>query len=84
MCIADGTGGLAGGAIAAEMFIDRVRRATELPAFDVTSADAWVDCFDTVDHAIERNPQAGETTGIALAIAPNAMLAQAAVMAKPG
>lgn len=74
VCIADGTGGLAGGALAAEWFVDGVRLAAEPPTFEVTSPDAWVNCLETLDRAIELNPRAGETTGIALTITRTAIV----------
>lgn len=67
-CIADGTGGVSGGANAADLFLAGVRRAVEDPDFDLTSPQAWAKLVDRLDREIEQARTAGETTGVALAI----------------
>jgi serine/threonine protein phosphatase PrpC len=78
VCVADGTGGVSGGAQAAELFIAGVRQAGEQHTFDLTCADNWTALFTALDHEIERDVHAGETTGIAIAITPTALVGASA------
>lgn len=68
VCVADGTGGIAGGANAADQFVAGIRRAAQRPGFDMTSSTAWTALMQNLDHEIAAEPLAGETTGIALAV----------------
>lgn len=74
VCIADGTGGVSGGAHAAELFIAGVSRAAEQPAFDLTSPGELAALLDALDREIARDPLAGETTGIAIAITSSTLV----------
>jgi len=67
--VADGTGGISGGAKAAELFISGLRRAALSPNFNVADPVAWTTLAEALDDEIASDPQAGETTGVALAIA---------------
>jgi len=68
VCIADGTGGISGGAAAAELFITGVRRAALQSRFDLADPATWATLVEALDDEIAAEPHAGETTGIALAI----------------
>ncbi|HEY7375489.1 MAG TPA: SpoIIE family protein phosphatase [Polyangia bacterium] len=70
VCVADGTGGASGAALAAEMFVAGVRRAVEERGLDIREPDAFVALLEDLDHQIKRHPTASETTGIALALTP--------------
>jgi hypothetical protein len=66
VCVADGTGGMASGARAAEAFVDGVERGVD--AIDVADPGAWVGMLEAIDRDIAAAGHGGETTGIALAI----------------
>jgi serine/threonine protein phosphatase PrpC len=66
--VADGAGGVAGGARAAELFIEHARSRIASSTFDSRSEQAWVDVFLDADGQIAADPTAGETTGIALLV----------------
>ncbi len=68
IAIADGTGGMSGGAQAADFVIAAVRGRTMQPGFDIASAAAWTGLLGEIDRDIAAAAQAGETTGIALAV----------------
>jgi serine/threonine protein phosphatase PrpC len=67
--VADGVGGLFGGARAAELLVERVRDVTASPAFTPLCAEVWVDLLARVDLLLEADHAAGETTGVVMAIA---------------
>lgn len=69
VCVADGTGGIAGGAKAADLFVTGVQRTACRAGIDLTSPTAWAALVQHLDHEIAAEPLAGETTGIALAVA---------------
>lgn len=73
VCVADGTGGASGAALAAEMFVAGVRRAVEARGLEVREPDAFVALLEDLDHEIKRHPIASETTGIALAVTPTSI-----------
>jgi PPM family protein phosphatase len=70
--VADGSGGMAGGAEAAELLIRMVEKG--LPS-DPASASAgdWVRLLGEADLAILDDPVAGETTAVIAAITPSAI-----------
>jgi len=74
VCVADGTGGGSGAALAAEMFVSGVRRAVEERGLEIREPDAFVSLLEDLDHEIKRHPIASETTGIALAITPTSIV----------
>ncbi|XXT19700.1 hypothetical protein WME94_56720 [Sorangium sp. So ce429] len=65
--VADGTGGLSGGAKAAELLVGGIHRAA-LPSFNVINPAAWAALLEALDDEIASEPTAGETTGVALAV----------------
>jgi len=69
VCVADGTGGISGGAKAAELFVDGVRRATLDSSFGINDPAAWIALLEALDKEIALDPLAGETTGVALVVA---------------
>lgn len=74
LALADGVGGASGGAQAAELFLHGVQRASARPAFAPGSATTWTDLLAELDDEIQRDPAAGETTGIALAMIGDAII----------
>ncbi len=74
LCIADGTGGLPGGARAAELFVERVRCAALAPSFAQGDPDAWSALLESIDIHIAADRMAGETTGIAIAVIENRLV----------
>ena len=68
VCVADGVGGIAGGARAADLFVTGAQRTVCGAGFDLTSPSAWAALVQDLDHEIAAEPRAGETTGIALAV----------------
>ena len=67
--VADGAGGLAGGARAAELLVELVREGAALPAFDPRRPDVWIDLLARADLHVDADRDAGETTGVVLAVA---------------
>jgi PPM family protein phosphatase len=67
VCVADGTGGRSGGAQAADMFVASVRQAVD-ERINLTDSAAWISLLHVIDEEIRRDPSAGETTGIAIAV----------------
>jgi serine/threonine protein phosphatase PrpC len=74
VCVADGRGGVSGAAKAAEAFVAGVRQAIDTRAVDPTDPLACVDLLKVLDREIERDPVAGETTGIVLAVTPTSVV----------
>jgi serine/threonine protein phosphatase PrpC len=73
ICVADGTGGASGAALAAEMFVAGVRRAVDERGLEIRDPDAFVALLEDLDHEIKRHPTASETTGIALTVTPTSI-----------
>ena len=67
--VADGSGGLSGGARAAELLVELVREAVAAPALGPLRAEAWVDLLARADLLLEADHDAGETTAVVLAVA---------------
>lgn len=74
VCVADGSGGVSGAAKAAETFVAGVRQAIDARAVDPTDPLACVGLLKVLDREIERDPVAGETTGIVLAVTPTSVV----------
>jgi serine/threonine protein phosphatase PrpC len=67
VAVADGAGGLVGGARAAELFVGLVRES--MPALvAATTTAAFQDLLLLADKQIASDPSAGETTGIVLVV----------------
>jgi hypothetical protein len=67
--VADGAGGLTGGAAAAEMLVDLVREAVSAPARPFGSSEAWVEVLRRADALLEQDARAGETTAVIVEVA---------------
>ena len=67
--VADGAGGLAGGARAAERLVELLREAADTPGFDPHRSEAWVEVLASADLELEADPAAGETTAVVVALA---------------
>jgi PPM family protein phosphatase len=65
--VADGTGGISGGALAAEHVTAGVR-ARVLAASPVSDPASWASILEQLDREIADDRNAGETTAVALAI----------------
>lgn len=74
LCVADGAGGLSGGAEAATLAVDLVHQNTSL----ITNADSCAEVLRKIDETIAKDPIAGETT-CALAIVTSEELFGASV-----
>jgi serine/threonine protein phosphatase PrpC len=71
--MADGAGGMSGGARAAELFVEHVRSRVASGAFDSSSEQAWADVLRDADRKIATEPAAGESTGMALLVTSKAI-----------
>jgi serine/threonine protein phosphatase PrpC len=71
--VADGAGGRAGGARAADTVIQGVRQAaTTFPWLD--DPRAWCRLLSEMDQALVEHPEAGETTAVVAAISPTGIV----------
>lgn len=77
LAVADGVGGIAGGAAAAEYFVSGALEAASAPEFDVRSSEAWRSLLTSLDHELSELPHGGETTGIVLVVTPTSILGAA-------
>jgi serine/threonine protein phosphatase PrpC len=66
--VADGAGGLSGGARAAELLVALVREAVSAPGVTPLRAEAWVEVLARADGLLEADPGAGETTAVVVAV----------------
>lgn len=66
--VADGVGGISGGAAAAELLVTLVAEATILPDFDLYRPEGWVELLTRADAVLDADPSAGETTGVVIAV----------------
>jgi serine/threonine protein phosphatase PrpC len=64
--VADGAGGISGGARAAELLVELVRKAAT--ALDPTRTEPWVDLLARADLLLEADHDAGETTAVVVAV----------------
>jgi serine/threonine protein phosphatase PrpC len=65
--LADGAGGMRGGATAADAFVLAVRQAVDDHGFDIDSAPSWSDLFRATDRDLAAKTT-GETTAIVIAL----------------
>lgn len=71
--VADGAGGLRGGATAADAFVLAVSSAVADDAFDVENVAAWSSVFRKTDAELAAK-MSGETTGILVVLTPRGLL----------
>lgn len=65
--LADGAGGIRGGAVASRFLIEGVRSAVTDSAFVADDVRAWADLFQASDRALTAN-HAGETSGVVVVL----------------
>jgi serine/threonine protein phosphatase PrpC len=73
VALADGGGGMRGGAAASHWLIALVESAVKDRAFPLEAMNAWVDLFKTADAGLAEN-RAGETTGIVVVLGPRRLI----------
>jgi len=78
VAVADGAGGMSGGALAAEQAISMVRAAAATPSFAVQDSRAWIDLLERADLALEAHRDAGETTCVVVAITQHGLVGASA------
>ena len=71
--VADGAGGLAGGASAADAVVEAVRAAFDDDGFDISSAAGWNNILIDVDGELAAI-FAGETTAVVVAVTPTGIV----------
>ena len=72
--VADGAGGVTGGAVASDTVIDAVRaRVAERP-FDPYNIRAWSDVLSRIDVDLARSSTGGETTAIIVVVGPHGVV----------
>lgn len=71
--VADGAGGVRGGAVASDAFIEAVTNAAADPAFDLESVAGWSNVFRRTDAELARK-LCGETTGIVVVVTSRGVL----------
>ena len=74
LVVADGAGGLSGGARAAELLVELVREAVGAPAFAPLRPEAWAEVLTSADLLLEADPVAGETTAVVVAVAKEVLV----------
>ena len=67
LVLADGAGGMRGGAMASGALVAAVRAAVADPVFAVEDVQYWADLFRVVDAALAKN-MVGETTGVVVVL----------------
>jgi serine/threonine protein phosphatase PrpC len=67
--VADGVGGISGGAAAADLLLKLIEEAAIAPSFDPLRSEAWAELLTRADVVLEADPHAGETTGVVIAVA---------------
>jgi serine/threonine protein phosphatase PrpC len=70
--VADGAGGMAGGALASDALVETARAVARNPTLDLHDAALWTALFEEVDAALAVK-MAGETTGVVVAIGPGGL-----------
>lgn len=68
--VADGAGGLAGGARASDAVVDAVRSRIAARPFDPYNLRAWSEELTTADAELARRMEAGETTAVIVVVGP--------------
>jgi serine/threonine protein phosphatase PrpC len=71
--VADGAGGMRGGAMASDALVTAVQTRAAKPAFDPYDLRAWVDVLRTTDTELA-TARSGETTAIVVVVGPHAIL----------
>jgi serine/threonine protein phosphatase PrpC len=71
--IADGAGGIRGGAAASRFLVDRVRSAITASSVAVEDVGGWRELFQSSDHDLAAN-HAGETSGVLVVLGPNGLI----------
>lgn len=66
--VADGAGGVAGGAVASDAVVAAVRARVAEHPFDPYDMRGWSDVLSHVDHDLAARAAAGETTAIVVAV----------------
>ena len=66
--VADGAGGLSGGGRAADLVVERVEGAVRGGGLEPENGQGFVDLLLDLDHQVERDAEAGETTAVVLVI----------------
>jgi serine/threonine protein phosphatase PrpC len=72
--VADGVGGISGGAAAAEILVKLVEEAVLVPGFHLLRSEAWVELLTRADLVLEADPRAGETTGVVIAVSEQGLV----------
>jgi PPM family protein phosphatase len=72
--VADGAGGMSGGAEAAEIVLATVEQAIKTPGLRCFEPLTWGDLLRKADHVVERDPRAGESTAVIVAVSANGLL----------
>jgi PPM family protein phosphatase len=72
--VADGAGGMSGGAEAAEIVLAKVEQAIKTPGLRFFEPLPWGDLLREADHVVERDPPAGESTAVIVAVSANGLL----------
>ncbi len=74
--VADGAGGMRGGADASDAAVAAVSAAGHDPAFDIHEVQSWMNVLAYVDHNLAKTP-GGETTAIVAVIGPGGIIGAA-------
>jgi serine/threonine protein phosphatase PrpC len=69
--VADGAGGMGGGAVAAEMACSLAAQAMRKGA---GSAEAWAQCLLEIDRALERGGSGGQCTAVVVEVSDNCII----------
>ena len=72
--VADGVGGISGGAAAAELMVKLIEEAVISPGFDPDRSEAWVELLARADLVLKTDPRAGETTGVVIAVSEQGLV----------
>jgi serine/threonine protein phosphatase PrpC len=71
--LADGAGGIRGGALASRALVAAVRQAADDRSFPLTDMRRWEDLFRVTDAALSSS-KAGETTGAVVVVGPRGLV----------
>jgi hypothetical protein len=75
--VADGVGGMGGGAAASDAVLVAVRAALSKPAFDVRAATSWANVLEGVDMQLAKT-MVGETTAVIVVVGPDGLVGASA------